>query len=392
MIGFLVAEFPKRSETFVLREFLGLARSAAPIAAAAFRPGDPGSRRCPDDSGHAVSISYLNRGHELAASAVRLSSFPALWRVSSRLRQRGEARGTTVRRVTRACAVAAWCRARGVTHLHCHWPYASKVGCLVHRLTGISYSVSIHAHEVAHEADHFPEVFSSVKFATFCNRAAMEYLLARLPAGARTKSHLIYHGVDLAAFRASTMPAIPPLRVVSAGRLTATKGFDRLVRACAAARNAGVALELEVLGDGSQMGALRSLAGELGFDPARTFPGWVEQREVTARLQRAHVFALLADDGYHDGLPNVVLEAMACARPVIVSRIPAASEAIDSGTEGFVLEEVRNPGRFIAVCRELVENPAALGAMGHAARMRIERDFGAQPCLQRLVELIGECK
>ena len=97
---------------------------------------------------------------------------------------------------------------------------------------------------------------------------------------------------------------------------------------------------------------LKRLAAELDFSDRLSMPGWVAQESVARFMQEAHVFALLADTEFHDGLPNVVLEAMASGRPVILSPLPAASEAVTSGQEGFVLPDAQDV-RW--VCRHLKE-------------------------------------
>jgi glycosyltransferase involved in cell wall biosynthesis len=291
-------------------------------------------------------------------------------------------------RLGKAFALAKRLRQRPPQRVHAHWPYATMVAHLASILTEIPYSVSIHAHEVAHENGHFAEAFRRLDWATFCNGAAMEHLLDQLPPEAREASHLVYHGVETDRFEPLAMPeSADPFRVVSAGRLTATKGFDRLVRACALARERGAPVELAILGRGDQEAVIRETAAEAGFSDHLELPGWVPHHEVADWIARSHVFALPASVGFHDGLPNVVLESMASARPVILSPLPAAHEAVTPGVEGEVLRSADDVDGLADALVRLARSPEAAERMGLAARERALRDHDAASQIQRLYAL-----
>ena len=261
----------------------------------------------------------------------------------------------------------------------------------MNQLTGIPYSVSIHAHEVAHEGGHFPACFETLSFATYCNKGAMEHLLKKLPEQARAKSHLVYHGVDIRNFEPLPMTKIDgTLNIVTAGRLTRTKGFDRLIRACAQARDAGMDVRLSILGRGQLEDEIRGVASEVGFTDYLDMPGWVSHDQVREYMKNSHVFALLADTSFHDGLPNVVLEAMACSRPVILSPLPAAGEAVDNGKEGFILESPEDYDGFVATLKVITSTENLVEKMGKDARERVCRDHDAETQIVFLQDLFAE--
>lgn len=390
-IACLVPQFPKPSETFVSREVLTLRRLGLEVQPFAFAPPSPAQMARLDVATRrlAAEVRYV-AGARLLRNA--LQSWPDLVRIGplNAALPRGAAGPTgPLRRAWRAVALAGELRRGRVRHLHAHWPYATQVAWLAHRLTGLPFSASIHAHEVEHDPGHFATVFDSLSFATFCNRAAMERLRARLPAAARERCHLVYHGVDLERFRPLLFPRTnEPLRLLSSGRLTRTKGFERLVGACARARAAGLAVELTILGEGPLESGLRQLAAELGFGPHLHLPGWVPHDQLTEHYAASHLFALLADTEFHDGLPNVVLEAMAGARPVLLSPLPAANEAVTHGVEGFVLRAADDETGFVEILRAGADDPARLLDMGRAARRRVETAFDQDRHARRLLALL----
>lgn len=389
-IAYLVPKFPCLSETFVAGEVARVKAAGVDTVVYAFERPDR------DDLAK-LSVEVRQLGAD-TVYVDKLTSAAAVVRQPLRsLRLTGgnrsihnaaTAKPNASLRLARALAVSHDMARRGVTHVHAHWPYATQVAWLVHRSTGVPYSVSIHAHEVAHENGHFPDVFETLTFATFCNRGAMNYLLERLGPAAAERSHLVYHGVDLSRFYSVPIADTSgPLRIVSAGRLTRTKGFDRLLRGCAALRARGVDVELSILGRGVEEGRLRELAAALNLDRHLDMPGWVSHDEIRRRLAAAHVFALLADTNFHDGLPNVVLEAMATARPVVLSSLPAAGEAVSHGIEGFIVGDADDADQVAAELSRFAGDAALLTRMGQAARERAVRDHDADVQIEKLLEL-----
>ena len=377
-IAYLVSRFPKASETFVSRELLTLQKLGLELRPFAFDPPgrdeatqlDPITRQLID------RVEYLSPARILRHALGSWRRTLAGWRENAAMQKAATCKSNPQLRLLRVGALARRLQADRMVHLHAHWPYATEVAYQVHRLTGIPFSVSIHAHEVEHDAGHFPKVFQALSFATFCNRAAMERLLSKLPEEARKRSHLVYHGVDLDRFSSRPFPALEgPLRVVSAGRLAPSKGFDRLVRACAAYHAGGGRVELTILGQGALKNELRTLASERGFSDHLHLPGWRPHDQVARQLEDSHLFVLMANTDFNDGLPNVVLEAMASGRPVIVSPLPAAREAITEGREGFVLESATDEAGLVKRLEQVAANLAQLPAMGQAARQRVETTF-----------------
>jgi len=173
----------------------------------------------------------------------------------------------------------------------------------------------------------------------------------------------------------------------SAGRLTATKGFSRLLHLLAQLDRQSVPAELTIVGDGSQREVLTALAGELGISERVRITGWVEPAALRQAFAASDVFCLLADTTYHDGLPNVVLEAQALGRPVLISSLPAAAEAVTHGVDGFVIEPDDTEGAC-RVLTQLAREPALRQRIAAAARARVERQHDARHHLGQLHQLL----
>jgi glycosyltransferase involved in cell wall biosynthesis len=390
-IAYFIGTFPTLSETFVAREVLNLQRLGYEIELFAVSRSAPEvlAKYSPAVQALAAKTHYIDIPQIVLSIPHSLTHrHRTAIQLNRQLQAVATLKSNPLARLVRAYTLAVQVRKMEITHIHAHWPYASLLAALVHHITGIPYSISVHAHEVAHENGHFPLLFRTLNFALFCNRAAMEYLLKQLPETCRRRSYLVYHGVDTAEFVFSPLPTpYQPLRLLSVGRLTKTKGFDRLLEACAEAVKAGIEVELTILGNGTLYDELKQQAQRLGLGSRLRMPGWIPHAEVCDYLTEAHLFVLLAQTDYSDGLPNVVLEAMACGRPVILSPLPAAAEVVTSGQEGFVLSAADDIQGLIHILYLLANNPDEIARMGLAARTRVVTYHNASVEIQRLAAL-----
>jgi len=389
-IGYVIHRFPWPSETFISREVADLIAMGHDIRLYAFEaPEGKDAELLSDQARDLMARTRYITPREAMAALPGVDTLRMLGD-ERRLAAAATTKVNRLARLGRSAALARLARADSLDRLHAHWPYATTCVHLASVATGIDYSVSVHAHEVAHDNGHFPVCFERLRFASFCNRAAMDYLLARLPAEARAKAHLVYHGVDVSAFPFQPpAPPPPPLKVLSAGRLTASKGFDRLVAGCAEAARRGLDVELTILGRGAETEALAAQAAALGFADRFHLPGWVPHGEVRGYIRDSHAFALLASDDFNDGLPNVVVEAMASGRPVIVSPLPAAREIVDHGRNGFVLDAVDDLEGLIRILQSLAAE-GATDEMAQAARRTVVEGYDAADLIRIQSRLLLE--
>ncbi len=379
------------SETFVFREVLGLLDRGISIEVhAVTRPSASELEVLPKEARDlAQQVHYVDRFESAVALPWALTSASAR-ALNARLDREATLKANGLARLARAGAIARRVKSSGAERIHAHWPYAAQMAALAHELTGVPFSVSVHAHEVAHDGGHFAAIYEKLEFASFCNRAAMDYLLERLPSTAAGRSELNYHGVDLKNFPLLDLaPPPPPLEVLAVGRLAKTKGVDRLLRGLALAREEGLDVRLTIVGDGSQRSLLEEQAQKLGLADRVTFCGWIEHGKVRERLEACHVLALLPDIDFHEGLPNVVLEAQAAGRPVVLSPLPAASEVLVQGENGWVVSAPDAVEELVDVLRGLLVEPGRLQEMHRRARHAVEDGFDALTCLDRLCQQLG---
>lgn len=277
----------------------------------------------------------------------------------------------------------------GITHLHCHFANLSvKVAEIASRLTGVPYSVTTHAKDLFHESVSRPRLertFAHADHVVTISDYNRRFLVQNFPT-VTDKLHLVYNGLELSRFPYQD-PATPGpcLHVVGVGRLVEKKGFEVLIRAAAVARGQGLQLKVTIAGGGDRAEPLRELADEQGVSDVVEFLGPRTQREIGQLLRTADVFAapcVVGADGNADGLPTVLLEAMAIGVPVLATRVTGIPEVVrngdsaaeNQGQTGILLE----PGDINCLAQALrkVADPSwARTAIARAARQVVEANF-----------------
>lgn len=226
-------------------------------------------------------------------------------------------------------------------HVLAYWGnYAGTAAYEFHRLVNrpIPFSIWLHAGTDLYGERKRIYLREKIQYAdnviTCCefNRRFMGDLYPDIAGEISSKTHVCYHGLDLATFP-YVPDGRPPRRVIAVGRLARFKGFDYLLRAAQLCRQRGVDVQVELVGDGPEAGALKALAGELGIGDQVTFRGYIPFSEVREAMTRSTLL-VHPSDGLGDGLPNVLREAMAVGTPVIASRVAGIPEALDDGRCG----------------------------------------------------------
>jgi colanic acid/amylovoran biosynthesis glycosyltransferase len=259
--------------------------------------------------------------------------------------------------------------------VHFEWPWRARFYRPLVDVWSAPYVISVrsgHYEVPAHtsEAQSLPELFAAAEAVhSVCSaleRAALQHGL-----DAR-KSRVIRPAVDAAFFRPADRPETDGrLRVIVVGRMAWYKGHDYALSAIRQLADAGVAVQFDLVGDGPDRARILHSVADLGLEDLVWLHGNVGPAQVRARLREADV---LLQSSVAEGIPNSVLEAMACALPVVVTDCGGLREVVTDGIEGFVVAR-RDPKQMADRLRRLARDPGLRKAMGRAARARIEARF-----------------
>jgi len=393
-VGYVLKRYPRFSETFILTEIL--AHQDAGLGLEIFSLRDPEDGPVQDEVARVTApVEYLSVPPEgLKASELwqglnqARAELPALW-VGLEAACEADAR-----EVHQAVRLARRVRQHGIGHLHAHFATsATTVARLAARLAGISYSFTAHAKDIFHEdvdpADLGSKLTDAAAVVTVSdfNREFLRIRYGSAAAGVRR----LYNGLDLRLFRFATPAARRPL-VVAVGRLVEKKGFSHLIDACRVLAQRGVDFECRIVGGGPLAEQLAAQIAGLGIEARVRLLGPRPQREVVALVQEAAVFAapcVVGEDGNRDGLPTVLLEAMALGTPCVATDVTGIPEILADRGTGLMVPQRDASSLADALERLLADGVLRVG-LARRARLRIEQDFDIRRNASALRALFAE--
>jgi glycosyltransferase involved in cell wall biosynthesis len=382
-VALLTKTFPKLSETFVLREILGLERRGHALRIYALAaPEDAESQRAAREV--RAPVAYVPRAG--VRSMVQFARAHALTLLAHPIRYVGALLAALRREEShrtsdflRAGWLAADLRCAGVAHLHVH--FASEpaaVAELAARMAGVPYSISAHAKDIyLSSATTLRRKLTGAAFTVTCTEHNRTHLAAIAP---RARVLRMHHGVDVERLQVPTervtATTATPL-VLSVGRLRAKKGFRTLIEACALLRATGCDFRVQIVGYGPDRAMLESVIAEHRLQHIVELTGKLDHDEVVRRYAVADLFVLpctVLADGDRDGIPNVLLEAMAMALPVISTAVSGIPELVADGRNG-VLVPPERPALLAAAMQRVLSDAVLRSRLGAAARATVQARF-----------------
>lgn len=348
-IAVVTSGFPRYSETFALGEMLALEERGALAAIFATKPGDGSNKQ------------------------------PGCERLMSRVRTLPE--GTPAEQ---AAAVIDSLSGQGINGVHGYFAHLpAEVASIAAKRLGVPYGFSTHARDARKVApDELARRAHNATCVIACNPDVAQEISQT---GASV--YLMPHGVDLCRFRPRTRPGQRPLRLLAVGRLVEKKGFDVLI---AAAARLSFPFLLRVIGEGPHRDRLEGSIAAAGLEKQVTLCGAMTHADLPDEYANAHavvVPSIIDSAGDRDGLPNVILEAMASGRPVIASEVSAISSAITNEDTGLLVPP-GDPAALAAALERIARSISLRAQLGDRARKRVEQDYEVGRCTKRFCDLL----
>jgi glycosyltransferase involved in cell wall biosynthesis len=376
-VAYLVNQYPKVSHSFIRREILALERRGFEVERIALRGWDDALADAGDREERRLTRYVLRGGVRALLADVLFTfldapvEFLAALRLALRMaRQAERPLPYHLAYLAEACRVAAWLRESGADHLHAHFgTNSAEVAMLAHALGGPAYSFTVHGPEEfdAPRALGIAEKVRRAAFVVAISAFGRSQLCRWVEPAHWRKISVVHCGLEAGFHQVAPAPLPEAPRVVCAGRLCEQKGQRLLVEAAARLAAKGIALEVVLAGDGELRDELDFLIGKFGLSKRVRITGWLSSEQVRAEIlaARALVLPTLAE-----GLPVVLMEAMALRRPVLTSWVAGIPELVRPGEHGWLVP----PGdvdALAAALEGLLACPAPeLRAMGEAARAR----------------------
>jgi glycosyltransferase involved in cell wall biosynthesis len=392
-MAYLLSQYPAVNHVFMLREIRFLRQLGIEIQVASIRnpDRDPGlmtaAEREEARSTYYVKSSGLFR--LMQAHLHTLASRPGRYirGLADALHNRSEGRPQALYGLfyfTEAVAVGYWMRRHGLSHVHTH--YAATVGVLVGRIFPVTLSIAFHG-PAEFEDPVGSRLAEKVQACLFCC-AISQYGVSQLMYACGypewPKLELTALGVDPNGFPPRPFRAKPsPFQIICVGRLAAVKGQHVLIAAMAALVQEGRDIRLRVAGDGPDRIALRQDAENRGLADCVSFEGNVNQDKLLDLYRESDALVL---SSFAEGLPVVLMEAMAMEIPCVAPWVNGIPEIVTNATDGLLVP----PGDALALARaigRLMDDAELRRTLGQNARVKILDKFDLRRNTERLADV-----
>lgn len=278
-----------------------------------------------------------------------------------------------------SCLMAA----DGVTHVHAHFAnHPAAAAFIIHRLVDIPYSFTAHGADLQVDKHMLFEKVAEGTFAVTISNYNRELIVAECGEQFRNKIFVIHCGVDTRVFQplredSQRERSAAPFTILCIGTMYEVKGHTYLIEACRLLKDRGVDFVCHLVGDGPDRPALIEQVEQAGLADRVHFHGQRNREGIAELLQRAHVLSVPSiptSSGRREGIPVVLMEAMASGVPVVASGISGIPELVEDGKSGLLVPP-RNPLALADSLERLHDDSMLRQRLGQAGRDKVVREF-----------------
>lgn len=393
-IAYVINQYPKVSHTFIRREILALERQGFDILRIALRGWDAELVDQEDEQERKHARYVLQKGSPalLWAMLRTLLTKPGrfLSAIALAIRMgRGSERPWPyhLAYLAEACCIMPWLKTFGATHVHAHFGNNSaEIVMLAHALGGPPYSFTVHGQDEL----LFGGIGEKVRRAAFVvaiSSFGRSQLFYRIEHVYWHKVKVIHCGLESEFHKVEPKPFAATSRVVCVGRLSREKGQLLLIEAANRLAGKGIRFELVLAGDGEMRAEVESLIERYGLAGSVRITGWISSNQVREEILAARGLVL---PSFTEGLPVVIMEAMALRRPVLATYVGGIPELVLSGENGWLFPAGSIDDLAAAMEDCLLKSPDELQKMGDAGYLRVMKRHSIDTEATKLAELFRE--
>jgi colanic acid/amylovoran biosynthesis glycosyltransferase len=393
-IAYFINQYPKVSHSFIRREILALERQGFAVQRIALRGWDAELVDSEDLSERDNTRYVLQAGVKgllmpvLQAFRAQPRRFAAALWLALRMGLRADrAWPYHLVYLAEACRLLPWLQAFGAKHVHAHFgTNSTEVVMLAHALGGPAYSFTVHGPEEFDKPQfiHLGEKVRRAAFVVAISSYGRSQLFRWVDHAHWPKVKVVHCGLERAFHDvpAVAMPAAP--RLVCVGRLCEQKGQLLLMQAASLLAGQGHDFEIVLAGDGEMRAEIEALIERYGLQGRVRITGWISSEQVRAEILAARALVL---PSFAEGLPVVIMEAMALRRPVLTTYVAGIPELVRQGENGWLFPAgaVEELAAALADC--LAQPAEVMQRMGEAAYSRVLERHDIDTEAAKLAEL-----
>lgn len=289
-----------------------------------------------------------------------------------------------------------WVKKHGFQHIHAHFLSSpATVALIASRISGVPYTVTIHAFDIFATTPYERNASIPLK----CEKAAaciviskfnLDYMRKTWP-GMGGRFEVIYNGIDVDLFANKAGHVTDPneVHILSNGRLVYTKGHTFLLEALAKLRKQKRNVKLQIIGGGPLENELHQLASRLEIREHVTFTGKMFQEQIIQQYRASDMFVLacaISPDGDMDGLPVVLVEALAMKIPTVSTRVSGVPEIVQDRVTGLCVPP-HDSDALAAAMAYMIDHPDEASNMATTGRQVVEDQFDRHESARKLLQL-----
>ncbi|MFV2053301.1 glycosyltransferase family 4 protein [Aliiroseovarius sp. YM-037] len=394
-IAYLTGEYPRATDTFIQREVAGLRANGIDVFTTSIRKTGVEHLVGEEQRAEAAQTFYILNAAKSPlrllkchARALRKSPGRYFRALALALRTRPPGLKAGLYQLfyfAEAAVLADHLQQNGVTHLHNHIAKAScTVAMLMSELSGIPYSFTLHGPDIFFEPHHWrlDEKIARAKFVACISHFCRSQAMAFSDPSHWSKLHIVHCGIEPGRYDDASERTGGNLLFV--GRLAAVKGLPVLFDALEALHPKHPDLHVTIIGDGPDRAALEERARALS--DMVDFVGYKSQAEVAETLRRMDMLVL---PSFAEGVPVVLMEAMAAGIPVVTTRIAGVPELVENGVSG-VLAPPGDAGALADAISGLLGDADLRAKMGRAGREMVTAEFNIAHETAWLAQILAE--
>lgn len=397
-IAYLVNTYPVPSATFIRRELRQVEAQVGPISRFCVRRWKDGLVD-PDDvvedkqTRVVLDQGAFGLGRALATTAIRrpgrwLKAARTAWKLAARGSASGQGRLKHLIYLAEACVLLDWMQEAKIDHVHVHFgTNSTTVALLCRTLGGPPFSFTAHGPEefdkpLALALDH--KVRGSA-FAVAISDYGRSQISRWVEYDQWPKIQVVHCGLDPLFLKAESVPVPEAPRLVCVARLAEQKGLPVLIEAAAKLKAEGVPFDLSLVGGGELKAEIEALIARYGLGNSVHLLGWRSNAEVRDLIQQSRALVL---PSFAEGLPVVLMEALALGRPVVTTWVAGIPELVRPGENGWLVPP-SSVDALVDALREVLTAPAStLEEMGRRGAARAAERHNATTEAAKLVDLI----
>jgi glycosyltransferase involved in cell wall biosynthesis len=393
-IAYVVSRFPKISETFILREMIAMEQEDWSVSLFPLILETPAVI-------HPEAKPWLDRLHyypwfSLKVAVTNIKQFlrtpflyTSLW--FTVIRGNFGSLKFLVRALLilpKAVQIAADMSQSGISHIHAHYAtHPALAAWIIHKLNGISYSVTVHAHDIFVDRSMLDLKLRDAVFVAAISEYNREFLAQHLGGWVREKIHVIHCGIQPELYANSTkVKNDSRFEIVSIGSLQPYKGLQYLVMACALLQARAIPFHCRIIGEGEERPILEALIARSYLSQSVKLLGAMGQADVASILSEAQVYvqpSVITSSGKMEGIPVSIMEAFAGSVPVVASHISGIPEIVIEDETGYLV-----PPADVEVLANTLEkvyrNPTEANFLAKAGQQKVFREFDLNSNVQKL--------